>query len=104
MVREIHNRVMVSGREIFDSQFVSVREPIRHDSLEISRVTLFTILAQISEFEADDLGTGNFPRAPNHFVETLQSAMKMILAVILRQRVCGAAQTESSKPNPVRIS
>src|SRR5205807_2466800 len=92
--------IAVCGRAILNSQFVFVRESVRDDRVQVSRITFFAVTASIAELKSVVL----FFWCPHYFVESFGSAVKMIWAIINWQSVLDAVQNKFSASNAIRMT
>ena len=105
VISEIDNGSFVSGGLVVNRQFVVGGERISNFAFKIAGVTLFAILAEITELEFGFTALGLcFFDFPDNLVEALNSAVQGIVAVVGCQLVFFAVEREFCSSDSVAIS
>src|SRR6266850_1046112 len=104
MVGEIDDRVLIGRGGVVDSQFVLVGQGVDHLGSQVSRKALFTIRAEVCQFHRLPMAAGNIFGRPQTFVESLQSAVQCVVAVVLRDVVSNAIQNEFSVCDAIGVA
>src|SRR5580704_10667382 len=99
MVSQIKHRIFISGRRIFDSQGVPT-QGVAHGRSKRAGKAFFPIFAHISKL---DSVLYLFSR-PHHFVETANSTMKSIVAVVLRDGISLTIKLDAAMRNAIRVA
>src|SRR6185436_3294415 len=99
VVSEIDDRFRIRRSAVVDSEFV-LQQRVIDESAEIARVARFTISAQIEQMQDVSI----LGRTPHTFIKTVEAAMKMIDAVVLRQLIIDAVQRELSAGDAIRMT
>src|SRR5262249_30699642 len=71
---------------------------------EIARITFFSVFAQIRQFERDAVFRRNLAGFPDHFVESLDTAVQMVLAVVDGQFVLHSIERKSPFGDAVGVT
>jgi len=77
-----------------------VRQTIIDERLEVSRITLLAVLAEVREVQ----NVLAFLRGPNAFVETVEAAMKMVPVIISWKLILDTVQSESTVGDAIRVT
>src|SRR5437773_7895183 len=104
MVGEIHDRGLVGGRRIFDTQGIVVAERVSDFGFQVARKALFAVLAQITESHSLTIRRADFVGGPNAFVESLYTTMQSVGAVVPGKLVGLAVEREPSVCDAVCIA
>src|SRR5690348_14567026 len=98
MIGEVHRRSFVGSCGVIDAQFIRIRKGHDHCHIELAGIAFLAVAAGVSELQG---GAGLRFGLPNNFVESLEAAVEMIRAVVYRQLISLAIQSELPLRNPV---
>lgn len=104
VMRQVLDRVLVCGDVVIDPQFVAVVEGVSHDCGKGAGVAFFAVAADVSERQSGSAGLRNVFCIPNDLVESLVAAVKVIGAVVLRERVSVAVERKPSVRDAVSVT
>ena len=86
VVGEVHRRGTVGCASVINPQLISVRKSHYHSYGQVAGITFLTVWTGVSEFYSSFLAGQNL-RCPQDFVETSNSAVEMVRAVVDGQLV-----------------
>src|SRR5712664_4126089 len=67
-------------------------------------MALLAVLADVSQLQRVTLRTGNLLRAPQHAVESANTAMQVILAVVQREPILLASQCKAATRDAIGVA
>src|SRR5690242_20015158 len=94
MIREIQYRVTIGRGRVIDAERVVFAQSISGDDLKISRISFFTVSAQIAKFEYGVPVGVNNSGPPGDFIEPSRAAVQCVRAIVLEECVRLAVELE----------
>ena len=92
VLRQVEDGGLVGGGGEIKTQAMIVGQGINGFDTEVARVAFFAVLAQVIQGQGRRGRRAGLRRLPNLLVETLESAMEGVGAIIGRQRISDALQ------------
>src|SRR6266852_787945 len=104
MTAKVDDRVAIRGCRVLDPQLILVGQSVDHADFKISGVSFLSVFAEVIELQSRHSILRAVRRFPDNFVESPDTAMKMVFAVVPRQDVGHATKPELAKRNAVRVA
>ena len=82
VLREVDGGGPIGSGKIVDDQLIGVRESVGDLGLEGARIPLLTIGARVAEHHSDSPFGGEGLPGPEHLVEPLDSAVKVVVTIV----------------------
>ena len=104
MVRQVCDRVFVSGCGVVDLELVVVSECVDDSHVQVSRIAFFTVLAEVSQNNCRSGRRLHLVRGPDDFIEAFDAAVQMVLTVVRGELVFDAVEREATFGNAVAVA
>ncbi len=103
MVGEVHDCFLVRFCNVFYFDDILIIEGVCNGHLQRSRISFFTIRADIRECHASLGFPRNFLSVPTGFIKAALSAMQMIDPIIQSKGIFNTIEAKTAIRNPIRI-
>ncbi len=101
---QVDHRGSVGGRFVGDRKFVSIGEAVCDRHMQGARIAFLPIETDIRQAHTGDLAAGDAINVPNDFIESLDSTMQTVWAIILGQTIGIAVQGKSAVLDAIGIA
>src|SRR6185369_11559362 len=102
--RQVGNRVFVGRSSVVDLDFIVIGKSVDDSDVEIARITFLAVFAEISQDDGWSKLRLHFFGGPDDFVETFETAVQRVLAVIDRELVLNAVESEAAFSDAIAVA
>src|SRR6202022_2921872 len=96
MVSKIDEGRLISLSSVLDLQTVLVRQSISNRTAESARIIFFAIFARVCQLEGRSVRGVQLFSLPDHFIESLATAVQRALVAVVRMLVLDTGGRESA--------